>query len=306
MKTFRANGKLLLSGEYAVLDGALALAIPCKYGQILTVSASQIISMQPKLKWKAYLSDQRLWFSAEIDLRKMTIEQTTDESLAKSLLDILKVIHAIKPEFFNGIYQDTQATTRLAFPKDWGLGSSSTLIHLLSQWSGVDAYELNQKTFNTSGYDVACAGVKTPILYQNKKEERLIQEVEFNPPFADSIYFVHLNQKQDTQLHVGKHYRDLERDLDWLYGVSAMSYNMLQAQTLEEFETLMSLHEELIVFKLGLEKAKDLYFPDYEGAVKSLGAWGGDFVMVTARGDFKNYFNSKGYHTIFSLKEMII
>ena len=34
-KTFYSNGKLLITGEYVVLDGAKALALPTKYGQNL-------------------------------------------------------------------------------------------------------------------------------------------------------------------------------------------------------------------------------------------------------------------------------
>ena len=36
--TYYSNGKLLITGEYVVLDGATALAIPTKYGQSLCVS----------------------------------------------------------------------------------------------------------------------------------------------------------------------------------------------------------------------------------------------------------------------------
>ena len=33
-QTFYSNGKLLITGEYVVLDGAKALALPTKFGQI--------------------------------------------------------------------------------------------------------------------------------------------------------------------------------------------------------------------------------------------------------------------------------
>ena len=36
-KTFYSNGKLLITGEYLVLDGARSLAIPTKFGQFLIV-----------------------------------------------------------------------------------------------------------------------------------------------------------------------------------------------------------------------------------------------------------------------------
>ena len=38
-KEFYAHGKLLLTGEYAVLDGALSLALPTQYGQRMEVCA---------------------------------------------------------------------------------------------------------------------------------------------------------------------------------------------------------------------------------------------------------------------------
>ena len=34
---FYSNGKLLISGEYFVLDGAKCLALPCKKGQLLKI-----------------------------------------------------------------------------------------------------------------------------------------------------------------------------------------------------------------------------------------------------------------------------
>jgi len=49
MSTFYSNGKLLLTGEYVVLDGALSLAIPTQFGQSLTVKEINA----PKLIWKS-------------------------------------------------------------------------------------------------------------------------------------------------------------------------------------------------------------------------------------------------------------
>ncbi len=46
---FYSNGKLLLSGEYAVLDGALAWAIPTTFGQYLRIS----INTSAEISWKS-------------------------------------------------------------------------------------------------------------------------------------------------------------------------------------------------------------------------------------------------------------
>ncbi|MFT6748973.1 MAG: hypothetical protein ACJAQ1_000901, partial [Flavobacterium sp.] len=39
---------------------------------------------------------------------------------------------------------------------------------------------------------------------------------------------------------------------------------------------------------------------------KSLGAWGGDFVMIISENNPKSYFKAKGYETILTYNEMIL
>ncbi|NQX92218.1 MAG: hypothetical protein HRT74_08885 [Flavobacteriales bacterium] len=58
---------------------------------------------------------------------------------------------------------------------------------------------------------------------------------------------------------------------------------------------------------LSRPKVKDSTFADYkDGIVKSLGAWGGDFVMVTTKDESSlNYFNEKGFNIILPWKEMV-
>ena len=66
---------------------------------------------------------------------------------------------------------------------------------------------------------------------------------------------------------------------------------------------MINQHEDIIENHIGIENIKKKYFSDFKGSIKSLGAWGGDFIMAT-RND-KNYFLNKGYSTIFSFKELI-
>ena len=57
-----------------------------------------------------------------------------------------------------------------------------------------------------------------------------------------------------------------------------------------------------------MEPVKNKIFPDFWGAIKSLGAWGGDFVLATSSKDeatTKDYFNSKGYHTVLLFSELV-
>ena len=51
---------------------------------------------------------------------------------------------------------------------------------------------------------------------------------------------------------------------------------------------------------------KNVLFPDFNGTIKSLGAWGGDFAMVIASENPTEYFIKKGYNTIIPYDKMIL
>ena len=73
MDTFYSNGKLLLTGEYVVLDGAKALAIPTKFGQYLSIQKIN----EPKLIWESYTDTDELWLQVEFSLPRLRIESAT-------------------------------------------------------------------------------------------------------------------------------------------------------------------------------------------------------------------------------------
>ena len=161
----RANGKLLLTSEYLVTRGAKALAMPLKYGQSLFVSPNE----NPRtLIWDSYEIDD-IWFRAEIDVFDFEVKKTSDQVLSDRLIEILEVIKKLKgPEFH--ILANKHLITRSNFNFFLGLGSSSTLLSLLAQYFNIDIFDLSDNTFGGSGYDVACATAKGPILYQNTPE----------------------------------------------------------------------------------------------------------------------------------------
>jgi hypothetical protein len=47
-------------------------------------------------------------------------------------------------------------------------------------------------------------------------------------------------------------------------------------------------------------------FSDYFGQTKSLGAWGGDFILATGNDDTPIYFKNKGFDTVISYQDMIL
>ena len=60
--TFYSNGKLLITGEYLVLNGAKALALPTKFGQSLQVSSL----VEQKISWTSFDTDKSIWFETEL------------------------------------------------------------------------------------------------------------------------------------------------------------------------------------------------------------------------------------------------
>jgi mevalonate kinase len=309
---FYSHGKLLLTAEYLVVDGAHAFAVPCKFGQDLIVRDVEE-SKSLEIYWKSYTNEGELWFegifvSREFPSRtggsRTVVEpySSSDDEVALKLSMLLfnafKLMKEVPKRKF-------EISTTLEFPQDWGLGSSSTLITNIASWLDVNPYELLFAWSVGSGYDLACAISEGPILYAKIGIDPVISSVEWNPSFKDEIFFVHLGSKQKSDVEVKKFAQLVFDREEAIQQMNVLTKKFLEAKSLESFETVLEEHEILLSDILKRPPVKNLLFSDYSGAVKSLGAWGGDFVMVTARPSFRSYFNGKGCSTILSFKDMV-
>jgi len=297
MPSYYSHGKLLISSEYAVLDGAKALALPTKLGQRLEVTNRNT----KNINWKSFDCQNNLWFKTSLSIPhfKPSIANAT----AQRLSQCFQAIHELRPHLFEN-QKGLEFISHLEFPQNWGLGSSSTLINNLAQWANVDAYKLLALTFGGSGYDIACAQNPYPITFQKNLKSSKIEKAVFNPSFKDKLFFVHRNQKQDTRLAIAA-YQALKntKNLDFSE-LNIITNALLQHSTLEVFESLITEHEKLIGKLIQQTPLKTTHFSDYNGAIKSLGAWGGDFFL--ASGNEQQYFKEKGYNTIIPFKEMVL
>ena len=301
----RAKGKLLLTGEYAVLDGATALALPLRFGQSLLVAAAQPAGA---LRWEALEADGSRWLGCEFALPSFALVRDNDANAAARLRQILLAVRQLNPVFLTDETAGLRVTTRIDFPRQWGLGTSSTLIAAVARWAGVDPYALLAATFGGSGYDIACAYAEGPILFQLDHGVQRVQGVPFSPPFSHQLYFVYLGKKQDSREGIHR-YRTQQRGNPALPGaISALTERLVKAVSLAEFEQILTEHECLMQKVLDLPSAQELYFSDYWGVVKSLGAWGGDFVLVTSsRGEAetRDFFNEKGFGVFMRWNDML-
>lgn len=310
-KSFYSHGKLLLTGEYAVLDGATALAIPTKFGQSLEIEART----DEKIFWQSFDDKREPWLDAEItfDGNKFSATPTTFSSkknnsqILTRLQEILLEAHNLNPVVFSR-KPGYNISTHLDFNRKWGLGTSSTLINNLAQWLEIDPYKLLENTFGGSGYDIAIAKHSTPISYTITPAGRNVFAARFDPGFREELFFVYLNQKQNSRDSI-EHYKKQSKKKYLsvaIEKISAITHQITTCNTILEFELLLEVHETIISQLVNTQKIKAQLFPDYPRAIKSLGGWGGDFILATGGEKEKNYFRNKGYKILLSYDEMIL
>lgn len=302
-KTFYSNGKLLITGEYLVLDGAKAFALPTKQGQNLIIEKGKC----NEIFWKSYDADGSIWFEDTLSFSDISNGITDEnESVKTTLTTILHEAFKLNPDFI--LNSDGYSiTTELGFPKSWGLGTSSTLINNIAQWLQIDAFILLKNSFGGSGYDIACAQNNTPILYHLEHGNPIVEKVPFNPEFTRNLYFVYLNKKQSSKTAIAAYNINKKNNLAKTIALNDnITSEVLNATSLQSFATALQRHEIQMSRILETHTIKEAVFPDFNGVIKSLGAWGGDFVMVISENNPSAYFASKGYDTVVTYNDMIL
>ena len=300
-KTFYSNGKLLITGEYLVLNGVKAFALPTKFGQNLIVDDGS----DDQIEWKSFDADKSIWFDEIISFKDIIGKETFEDKTKTTLVEILHEAFIQNPSFIENS-NGYKITTELTFPKFWGLGTSSTLINNIAQWLEINPYKILKNTFGGSGYDIANAQNDFPITYQLQHGEPVVNSVDFKRSFTDSIYFVYLNKKQSSKASIAV-YLQKQNDISKVISeIEKITEIALETNDLTTFSEAMQNHEITMSAVLEMETVKERYFSDFAGVVKSLGAWGGDFVMVISEENPKDYFKQKGFETILTYEEMIL
>ncbi|MBP7477318.1 MAG: hypothetical protein KA797_02250 [Chitinophagales bacterium] len=301
--THKANGKLLLTAEYFVLDGANAIALPTKFGQYLQVEINS--QSGPFIQWISLDALQNSWLNIHIN---SNLSADSSDEISYRLIDILKVCIDLNPCKLD-LTESYIFTTQIDFDRSWGLGTSSTLIRLLADFFEINPYILLEKTFGGSGYDIACANMHGPLLYNNKTPYNPeIVPIHLNKTYFDAVFFVYLGNKQNSRDGM-KHYRSLNLDkLTIIQDIEDINNQILQSEKLVEFEKAIEEHERIISSNLQIPRLSETLFKDYWGSVKSLGAWGGDFVLMTNDRpveEFIQYLKNKHMNVYFPFREII-
>lgn len=302
---FFGRGKLMLTGEYLVLDGALSLAVPTKLGQSLQVSLTEENDV---LHWRSSDHTGAAWFEHSFSRKGLesapaSIDKSPKGRVARLLHYILRDHPLIWPRG-----RGLRLHAHLEFDRQWGLGSSATLAYVLAAWSASDPYLLNQAEFGGSGYDIACAGAEGPIVYKLDQGKPVVADALWSPDFIDELWLVHLGEKRDSREGIKDYRARAEGDLTrYAAELDGITKDVLAAKTSSDFAEAMRRHEALIAYVTHQERIGKSRFADFSGTVKSLGAWGGDFVLAipTGQEDVPAYFASKGLEVCLPAKQVL-
>ncbi len=306
--SFYAHGKLLLTGEYFVLAGAKALALPSRFGQRMEVLRGEETGV---LQWESLDERGQRWLQARFTLPGLGLLSKAGSPLAERLQRILRQLTSLRG---GGDWLSPNDAlllrTHLEFPRDWGLGSSSTLLSCLARWAEVDVYALSDATFGGSGYDLAAAVASGPFFFRRENGRVEVEDAPFDPPFRENLYFVHLGRKQDSRQGIRRfEARRATCDAGLLKEVSALGDAFSICRKAADFQQLMHQHEALVGRFLDLPLLQEERFADFSGAVKSLGAWGGDFALVCSPKSeqyVKTYFNQKGLEVLLPYEQLAL
>ena len=299
---FYSNGKLLITGEYLVLDGAKSLALPTIYGQDLCVSDND----KAGIEWRSFDQENQIWFETHFNYNEIINGGISDNREIRNLLiNILHEAFIQNPTFVKD-GTPLLIETHLDFDRSWGLGTSSTLINNIAQWTKTDAFKLLKNSFGGSGYDIAAAKATTAISYQIKDHNATFEAVSFQPKFRNNLYFVYLNKKQDSNATIKNYKKKKMVSETTIEEINSLTECVSTTEDFEIFCAALERHEQIISEVLQMPTIKEQLFQDYNGTIKSLGGWGGDFILATAKNNPSEYFKLKGYETVIPYKTLIL
>ena len=270
-----AHGKLLLTGEYLVMLGATALAMPVKFGQRMAVRRDS----DTMLRWTSVVRG-KVWFTARFDPDGFRVAEASDQQVARRLRKLLLAAQKQNTSF-SGETAGCHVTILADYPLEWGLGSSSTLLFLVARWAGADPFTLHHAVSDGSGYDVACAGSKGPIFYTLTGRIPVIEPAVTGGALRRSTRFVFLGRKQDSAAEISAFRAAGKCTAGDLETVSRLSWEISRTESADELVRMVGEHNSILAAILKREPLGSR-LPAFPGAAKYLGAWGGDFAMFAS------------------------
>jgi mevalonate kinase len=256
------------------------------------------------VNWKSFNKNNQIWYEEKFFLDKGNLIYNSQKNKMSDLIvHLFDYIHTFNsPEKSIG----NEFIWKINFDRNWGLGSSSTLINNLSKWAKVNPYKLLFSVFNGSGYDIACCDKNNPIIFQKKDGYLTVSNTTFNPNFLNNLFLIYLNKKQDTQKSIQNFLKTDESFNEGINQINEIVHEIENVKNITTFESLIERHEKIIANILQTPTIQNEKFPDYNnGVIKSLGSWGGDFILASGDEKSIDYFKEKGFNTIKKISDLL-
>ena len=175
--------------------------------------------------------------------------------------------------------------TNLQFNRVHGLGSSSTLVTLLSDYMNLDALQVQFDIFSGSGYDVAIAKSRKPLVYWLTETDSNWNFWSLNPELTKNWTIVFYGQKMDSRASI-KNVQDALNEIAEDEFYTAQIDHILNltksAKDVLSLEASLEMYQKILSQSLELPTPYDVLEiePIAQGLCKWLGAWGGDMILV--------------------------
>ena len=137
-------------------------------------------------------------------------------------------------------------------------------------------------------------------------EKPKVIPIDFHSNFTENIFFVYLNRKQNSREAISKYYENKSDRSEAINKIDRITQIISTATDLNVFAIELQKHETILSEVLEMQTIKEAFFNDFNGVIKSLGAWNGDFVMAISKVNPTQYFKDKGFETVVSYDEMIL
>ena len=281
MQTFFAPGKILLAGEYAVLLGLEAHAVPVKQGQWMEFFAYNTPENQaPTVHFKALDEHGESWIENTYDLDSEVWRDTP----APELDAFDKVLQFVSADFWES-QTSYRIETRLEFGRETGLGSSSTFIALMAQCFRLDPQKLQEHIFAGSGYDVAVACLGKPLSFWRNEKGAHYRQWSLPATLTEDWSVVFLGHKVNSRHSAAEIIENLKEVLAepfYKQQFERVLRIVRDAETTASVEAALEMYQLLLAQLVNMDTPYKQFGlkPVKQGLCKWLGAWGGDMLLV--------------------------
>ena len=276
----------MLCGEYAVIVGVEALALPVSLGQWMYVWEFDSPGGGDRLIWEAKEKDGSTWLNESFALPLETMEAETEKSSERDRSR--EVLHSMLSMVAEGFWKTGKSyriETQLEFDRSSGLGSSSTMVANFARFAGLDAQKVQQKVLGGSGYDVAVAELGKGLVFWKNAEVANWDAWKLSADLTSKWKIVFLGKKQNSRnalADVKGKLMEIEKDDFLMHQLQQVCAAVKMANQVPMLEAGLEMWQAILAMSLGLETPYQhfKFQPTKGGLCKWLGAWGGDMLLI--------------------------